>query len=740
MTKKIFSEAVIFILSGLLAVSCGDSSGNVDYVNPNIGGVGFILQPTRPTVQLPNQMIRLSPLRDDLLDEYISCYPLALTSHRLSSVFGFLPVKEESARNTLGKKSLYDNEITTPYLYTADLEGASLSYSCSARSAVFKVSFDDSVPGEGFLRFSSLDAGCRYWLNRENALEGKASFSGMKAYLYAEFDEEVRLAFAGADSSAAVLSLPEGGNEVTMRYGLSFISCDQAKANLETEIPSFDLEGVAATARKLWNTTLGKIEVKGGTDDHRTVFYTALYRCGERMVDINEYGRYYSGFDHKVHAGDRPFYTDNWLWDTHIALEPLQTVLNPAQEEDKIASYIEMYRQCGEMPSFAVVWGDWPAMTGNYSAVWFADALCKGLEFDVETAYEGSRKNSLERTHIPWRNGPLTEIDEFYNERGYFPSLHQDEPEPVKEVDTVWEKRQAVAVTTANSYADWGLAQMADYLGKKDDYELFVSRAAFYRNVFRTDKGFMWPKDRHGDWIEPFDPRFADRMYFTENNAYVFNWDVKHDLSGLAELMGGREAALRKLDELFDTPLGMSKFRYWAINPDHSGNMGQFSMGNEPGFHIPYLYNYFGAPWKCQRLVHTLIDTFFSDSVFGMPGDEDGGGMSSFVVFTMMGFFPVTPGIPVYVIGSPFFEECTIHLPDGKTFAVKAKNFSESNRYIQSAELNGRELDRVWFTHKELTDGGILELVMGSRPNKGWGASVEAAPVSRVDYISPKYF
>lgn len=168
MTKKIFSEAVIFILSGLLAVSCGDSSGNVDYVNPNIGGVGFILQPTRPTVQLPNQMIRLSPLRDDLLDEYISCYPLALTSYRLSSV------------------------------------------SCSARSAVFKVSFDDSVPGEGFLRFSSLDAGCRYRLNRENALEGEASFSGMKAYLYAEFDEDVRLAFAGADSSAAVLSLPGG--------------------------------------------------------------------------------------------------------------------------------------------------------------------------------------------------------------------------------------------------------------------------------------------------------------------------------------------------------------------------------------------------------------------------------------------------------------------------------------------------------------------------------------------------
>ena len=723
---------VVAVLSG----SRKPGRDNVKHVNTEIGGVGFILQPTRPTVQIPNQMLRLSPGRADLLDERIGCYPLTLTSHRLASVFGFLPVKASGAEETMGMRLLYDNEVTLPYLYTADLEGSSVSYSCSAKSAVFKVVFDRETAGDSFLRFTSIARGCSYRVTGPHTIEGEAAFNGMKAYLHAEFDTDLRTAFTGKDASAVVLAVPEGKETVMMRYGISYISCEQAAENLEKEIPSFSLDATASAAKKAWNGALGQIDVYGGTDSHTRVFYTALYRCFERMVDINEHGRYYSAFDRKVHDSGRPFFVDNWIWDTHIALEPLQTVLNPDVEEQKLESYVEMYRQCGNMPSFAVTWGDWPAMTGNYAAVWFADALAKGLKFDVETAYEGCRRNSLERTRIPWRNGPLTEIDRFYNEKGWFPSLHPGEEETVKEVDTKWERRQAVAVTTALSYADWALAAIADSLGRTEDRELFLGRSQFYRNVFRADKGFMWPKDRDGNWIEPFDPRFADRMYFTENNAYIFNWDVKHDLKGIASLMGGRDAAQKKLDEMFDTPLGMSKFRYWAINPDHSGNMGQFSMGNEPCLHIPYLYNYYGAPWKTQKLLHTLIDTFFTDTVYGMPGDEDGGGMSSFVVFTMLGFFPVTPGMPVYVIGSPFFEKSVIHLPDGKDFVVKARNFSEKNKYIRGAKLNGKPLDRLWFTHDELVSGGVLELEMDSRPDRSWCASEDAVPVSGMEYIT----
>ena len=196
--------------------------------------------------------------------------------------------------------------------------------------------------------------------------------------------------------------------------------------------------------------------------------------------------------------------------------------------------------------------------------------------------------------------------------------------------------------------------------------------------------------------------------------------------------MGGRAEAEKKLDALFRIPLGMAKFQFFTILPDATGMVGQFAMGNEPSFHIPYIYDYLGSPWKTQNYVSLLLDHLFADTVSGIPGDEDGGGMSSFVVFSMMGFFPVTPGIPVYAIGSPLFEKTTLSLPDGKTFTIKARDYSEDNKYIQSARLNGRPLERSWFTHEELTAGGVLELVMGPEPNKDWGK--ENLPPSRLDY------
>ena len=234
----------------------------------------------------------------------------------------------------------------------------------------------------------------------------------------------------------------------------------------------------------------------------------------------------------------------------------------------------------------------------------------------------------------------------------------------------------------------------------------------------------FWPKDKDGNWIEGVDPRYMDRAYYTENNAYTFQWDVKHDLYGLFDLMGGPQEAEKKLDDLFRIPLGMAKFQFFTYLPDATGMVGQFAMGNEPSFHIPYIYDYLGSPWKTQKRIHQLIDLLFADTVSGIPGDEDGGGMSSFVVFSMLGFFPVTPGIPVYAIGSPFFEEAAISLPDGKTFTVKARGYSEENKYIRSAKLNGKPIDRAWFTHEELMAGGTLELSMSPVPCKEWGSKL----------------
>ena len=721
---------LLLSLSALAIVvgGCCNAPDPVDSVDPTIGGVGVLLQPTRPTVQVPNQLIRWSPLRGDLLDDTVADFPLTLTTHRLQSVFGFLPLVEGSFEGPwLHARQEYDNEKTTPYLYTARLQDCRIRFSSAAKSGIIDLEFD----GPGLVRLKAFNGNGSFRVEDGRSVSGEESFAGMKAYMWMEFDHDVALRDATPNNGNILLSA--AAPALRARYAISYISAEQARENLAHEIPDWDFDAVEKLAHKAWDDALGKIRIKGGTPSQQRLFYTSLYRCYERMVNISEYGgRYYSAFDHQVHQQERPFYNDNWIWDTHISLEPLQTILNPRQEEDKLESYVEMYRQCDSMPSFAVIWGDWPAMTGNYAAVWMADSRAKGLRFDLETAYEGLRKNSLDATLLPWKNGPRCVLDDFYNEHGWYPALHPGEQETVPEVSLPWERRQAVSLSTAFSYADWATARLAKELGKSEDEQLFLKRAAFYRNVYRPDKGMFWPKDKDGNWIEGVDPRYMDRAYYTENNAYTFQWDVKHDLEGLFDLMGGRAEAEKKLDALFRIPLSMAKFQFFTILPDATGMVGQFAMGNEPSFHIPYIYDYLGSPWKTQKRIHQLIDMLFSDTVSGIPGDEDGGGMSSFVVFSMMGFFPVTPGIPVYAIGSPFFEQTRISLPDGKTFTVKAKGYSQDNKYIQSARLNGKVLDRAWFTHEELTAGGVLELTMGSLPNKDWGK--DNLPPSRIDY------
>ncbi len=730
MKKNIFA-----MLAVLLALaSCRNAGEPLDYVDPTIGGVSVLLQPTRPTVQVPNEMIRWSPARRDLLDDQISDFPLTLASHRQQSVFGFLPIAASSAlSDPFRYKQVYDGEKTVPYLYTSGLEGCSIRFAASKKSGIVEVRFDSPSADNAF-RFNTLGMPGSFELVDDHTVTGECTFAGMKAYMYFETDGPVNELARKSASRGLLVGTADSAQTLCGRYGISYISVDQAKANLRNEITDFNLDAVADAAKSVWQDKLGKISVSGGTDTHKRIFYTALYRCFERMVDINEYGQYYSSFDNQVHTDDTPFFTDNWMWDTYIALEPLQTILDPEKEALKVDSYLRMYRQCGNMPSFAVIWGDWAAMTGNYAAVWMADCWSKGIRFDLDTALEGCRKNSVDATLIPWRNGPRTAIDDFYNEHGYFPALHRNEDETIPEVDTKWERRQAVSITTAFSYADWAISQLAAYAGKDEDVALFKERAAFYKNVYRPEKGMFWPKDAEGNWIDGTDPRYMDRMYYTENNAYTFMWDVKHDIYGLFDLMGGLEEAERKLDDMFRIPITMSKFEFYKILPDATGMVGQFAMGNEPSFHIPYLYNYMGSPWKTQKRIHQLIDMLFYDDVMGLPGDEDGGGMSAFVVFSKMGFFPVTPGVPVYAIGSPFFETATISLPDGKKFTVKARNFSEENKYIQSAKLNGKPLERSWFSHSELVGGGVLELTMGPEPAPSWGSDLSQLPPSSIDF------
>jgi predicted alpha-1,2-mannosidase len=733
-TKKSIRLVVVHaIFAILLTTFARRLPAQVQYVDPTIGNVGILLVPTRPAVYMPNSMIRVYPIRADAMDDRIESFPLTISSHRIQELFSFMPGEE-------GKPATWDQETTTPYYYSVFLGERRIhaEFAAAERSGYFRVTFPS---GNASVVLANRLAGELHL--QGDAVVGEERFDGMAAYVYGEFSPHVQCKLETIGDKSRLVALSAGSRVLQFRYGISFISKEQAKKNLDREIPDWDFERVRDAGKKRWNDTLGQIEVEGGTEAQRKVFYTALYRCFERMINITEDGRYYSAFDHKVHEDARPFYVDNWLWDTFRALEPLQTLLNPEIEADKIQSYVRMYQQSGVMPTFAIITGNYACMNGNHAAPWFADAWFKGVRnFDLPTAYEGVRKRSLDMTLLPWRLGPKTLLDDFYNEHGYMPALRPGEKETYPQVHP-FEKRQPVPVTLENSFDDWNIAQLARELHKPDDEALFLKRAANFKNVFRADKGLMWPKDSDGQWIEPLDPKFdggmGGRDYYDENNGYTYTWDVPQDFNGLIALMGGAGKAEENLDQLFREPLGRSKYEFQAKFPDSTSMVGQFSMGNEPSFAIPYIYNRLGAPWKTQKRIRMLLASFFTDELQGIPGDEDGGGMSAFVVFSMLGFYPVTPGIPVYDIGSPVFDKATIHLKNGKDFVIVARNNSRDNKYVQSILLNGQKLEHVWFRHAQIADGGTLQLVMGDMPNLSLGATIQEFPPASAS-VNPEQF
>lgn len=741
--------ALIFALLMAGCIPNNPDKTNINLVDPSIGGMGFLLHPTRPNVQLPNQMIRMHPMRADYLDDQISFFPLTMISHRNGELFGILPGSGNNEKGTWKARQTYDHdlEIVRPYYYYTYLidEDIRVAFTPGKKTGFFRFNFPEK--SQKILRLQINQEG--HWnIISKNSFSGEEQFQGMKAFVYGEFKQECKSVLkeepklikktnkTRLEPTAWFEFQKDLEKPVEFKYGISFISVEQAKVNLKNEIPEWDFEALKNDGEQMWEAALNQIKVKGGTEAQRRTFYTSLYRTYERMVNINEYGNYYSAYDHQVHHTDRDFYIDDWVWDTYLANHPLRMILQPEKEADMLQSYTTMYEQGGWMPQFPLLYKDDPAMNGFHSTIVFLDAWRKGIRgFDVDKAYEGIRKNGTEATMLPWRNGSKCILDTFYRKKGFYPALMPGEVETVKAVHD-FEKRQSVAVTLGASYDDWALSEMAKELGHKEDQEYFHKQAINYHNLYRPDKKMFWPKNAKGEWIE-IDPKFdggpGGRDYYDENNGYTYQWQVQQDIHGLIKLMGGRKNFTANLDQLFREDLGRTKYQFWAKFADATGMVGQFSMGNEPSFHIPYLYNYSGEPWKTQKRIRFLLDVWFQDNIFGIPGDEDGGGMTAFVVFSSMGFYPVTPGLPIYNLGSPVFEEVKIKLNNGKTFTLKAHNYAKANKYIQSAKLNGQPLNRPWFTHTDLLNGATIELEMGPLPNKKWGTSVDAAPPSEIN-------
>lgn len=748
--------ALFVLLSGAALAQVHRQKDPVDYVSPNIGGIGQLLTATIPYVQRPHGMARLAPIttpgiNDRFLADKIYGFPLGAATLMASE--GEVGTRPETYASGFD----HDFETATPYYYEADLQawGIKSEFTATDHAAYYRFTFPASAHAHLTL-YEGDDA--KLEVIGDDTVQGSQRIVGTvgktsdtdketREYFYAKISRPLNsyqtwkmndLSHAAEQTGDNIGIVGDiattAGDQIEVRVGISYISTDQARKNLGREIPKWTFDQVKLQSRTVWNNALSGIDVAGGTERERTIFYTALYRSLGRMTDITEDGKYFSGYDHTVHNADgHDFYIDDGLWDTYRSLHPLQLLLNAPQQEDMVRSYLRMYEQSGWLPSFPSVAGEQAVMIGHHVAPFILDLYSKGYrDFDVEEAYAAIRKNSREATMLPWSRGPLTSLDRVYFEKGFFPALDWGQSETVPEVTP--ERRQAVSVTIESSYDDWSAAELARALGKKQDAEYFEKLARNYQNVFNADIGFMAPKDAAGKWVEHFDPKLGGgqggRDYFTEVDSWLYTFGVQQDVAGIIHLFGGRQAFNDKLDRLFVEQYGTSKYEFLAQFPDATGLVGLYAQGNEPSFHIPYLYDFSGQPWKTQRRVRQLMDVWYGDGPLGIPGDDDGGETSSWYVLSALGFYPVCPGSPVYEIGSPIFSKTVIRLGPGKLFTILADHVSARNKYIQSAELNGKPLDRAWFPHSAIANGGTLVLEMGDRPNTKWGSRPEDAPPS----------
>jgi predicted alpha-1,2-mannosidase len=493
------------------------------------------------------------------------------------------------------------------------------------------------------------------------------------------------------------------GAPVLLKVGISATSIDGALRNVAEEIKGWDFDAVRQAASQAWETELRKIEVEGGSETQRKNFYTGLYHTMTAPNLFMDVDGQYRGRDFQSHqVSGFENYTVFSLWDTFRAAHPLYTIIDQKRTRDFINTFLAQYEQGGRLPVWELAANETDTMIGYHAVSVIADAAAKGIRgFDLQKAFE-AMKHSAEANHFGLRG---------YKDRGYL---------------EMEEERESVSKVLEYAYDDWCIAEVARLLGRTDDYHHYLRRAQSYKNVFDRESGFVRPRS-NGGWLTPFEPREVN-FGFTEANSWQYTFFVPQDVSGLIDLLGGRQKFAAKLDALFSAP-AQTVGREQA---DITGLIGQYAHGNEPSHHMAYLYNYAGLPWKTQARVREILDRFYSPTPDGLIGNEDCGQMSAWYVLSAAGFYSVTPGSPIYAIGTPLFPEVRFNLENGKRFVIKAHGVSDRNFYIQSARLNGKPYSKSYLTHNTIIDGGELVFEMGPGPNKSWGTRIGDIPVSAI--------
>ena len=734
-----------FMVTALLAVPfIAPAQQLIKYVDPLIGTGGH--GHTYPGATVPFGMVQLSPDNGTQGWDWCSGYHysdsmIAGFSHTHLTGTGIGDWCDISVMPANGlindtislyrEKFSHNNEKASPGYYAVKLNnGISAAFTTTERCGLHQYTFPEgTTPVVRFdLGFAiNWDAPTSTYIQKVNdstitgyreskgwaekqrvyfAARTSAPFS--KIYLYDGKETIEGKALMGLKVKGQLVFTDLKGKPLLMKVALSSVSTRKALTALN-EIKDWNFNAVKKQAENKWEKELQKIVINSKDEQSKKIFYSALYHtCLAPVLYSDADGEYRNAAAEikKMPVGMQR-YTEFSLWDTFRALDPLFSITQPGRMTDLINTMLAFYDETGLLPVWDLSACETNCMTGYHAIPVVADAILKNIKgINVPKAYEAMKKSAMQ--NIRGTN--------LYRQYGFIP---QDK------------YGSSVTVTVEYAYDDWCIAQVAKKLGRMDDYNIFMKRSASWKNLFDPATGFIRAKNSDGNWVTPFDPYLSEhdehKTMYTEGNAWQHSFFVPHNVKGLAAAHGGNDQFIKKLDSLFTVS---SLLTGANASPDVSGLIGQYGHGNEPSHHIAYMYSYVGAAWKTQERVRMIIDSMYHDRPDGYAGNEDCGQMSAWGVWSMAGLYPGNPAGGQYVFGSPLFDEVKFNLPGNKIFIIHTKNAGKDHPYIQSVKLNNIPYNKTYIDHTTLMKGGVLEFVMGEKPNKAFGQSAVSWPSS----------
>lgn len=739
-------------------VSCSNLRNESDYSESGIDYCQFV-DPfigtaenghTYPGATYPFGLVQASPETGNIGWEYCSGYHYEDDSiigfaHTHLSGTGWMdlgdiliqPFTGKADRDNYKSQFSHDEESASPGYYSVVLKDFDVKTELTAtqRAAIHRYTFPENsekhilldlkhgiVPSEEDLESHEIESDLNF--ENDHVISGYTITKGwikeQHVYFVIHLSEPVdsKTWLNGPEvnrNHQVVLNFDEKAPGVMeLKIALSTVSVDGARKNLEQEVARDDFESVRKLTHEVWKDYLSRIAIEASEKD-KEIFYTGLYHNLVVPNNIADVDGQFRGPDKKVHmAENKAYYSTLSLWDTYRATNVLYAMLYPEVSNDIVKSMITHAEIVDVLPIWSL-WGlETYSMIGNHSIPVIADNFIKSVgDFDLERAFEALKRSStINEPKSNW---------EIYMKYGYWPS------------DIVVE--EAVSRTLECCFDDWCVAQMAKKMGKDDEYDYFIRRAGFYKNLFNNETGLMRGRNSDSSWVVPFDPLKISHAGtgggdYTEGNAWQYTWHVQHDVNGLIELIGGDERFVEKLDSLFileSVVYGDGK------TVDISGLIGQYVHGNEPCHHVAYLYNYAGQPWKTQEKINTILNTMYDNTPAGLCGNDDAGQMSAWYIFSSLGFYPVTPASDDLILGTPQYKRAILHLPGGKDLTISRSGESVENFYVKSITLNGKPSNQSYLKVKDIKDGGNLDFIMSNKPVKEFGLNMADRPVSRIE-------